>query len=106
MGRSRAGLTFQRENVERTARTAYQVIGKVLKVIPVSRRLLLIIWPFLGIVVVLSWLSIESMSILSATRAYAEGESLWSKAQKQSVFQLLRYAQTRDVSPLRELPQR
>jgi diguanylate cyclase (GGDEF)-like protein/PAS domain S-box-containing protein len=72
------------------------VIGKVLKVIPVSRRLLLIIWPFLGIVVMLLWLSIESMSILSATRAYAEGESLWSKAQKQSVFQLLRYAQTRD----------
>ncbi len=60
------------------------MIGKVLKVIPVSRRLLLIIWPFLGIVVMLLWLSIESMSILSATRAYAEGESLWSKAQKQS----------------------
>ena len=36
--------------------------------------------------------------VLSATRAYAEGESLWSKAQKQSVFQLLRYAQTRDVT--------
>ena len=38
------------------------------------------------------------MSILIATRSYAEGESLWSKAQKQSVFQLLRYAQTRDVA--------
>jgi diguanylate cyclase (GGDEF)-like protein/PAS domain S-box-containing protein len=74
------------------------VIRKVLKVIPGSRRLLLIIWPFLGIVLILVWLSVESMSILSATRAYAEGESLWSKAQKQSVFQLLRYAQTRDVT--------
>ncbi|MBI1394903.1 MAG: EAL domain-containing protein [Betaproteobacteria bacterium] len=36
------------------------------------------------------------MGILAATRAYSEGESLWSKAQKQGVFQLIRYAETHD----------
>jgi len=65
-------------------------------VIPIRRRLLLIIWPFLVIVAVLVWLSIESMAILGATRAYSEGESLWSKAQKQATFELLRYAETGD----------
>jgi hypothetical protein len=68
--------------------------------IPLSRRLLLIIWPFLVIVIILVWLSTESMGILAAIRAYSEGESLWSKAQKQAVFQLLRYAETTDSSPV------
>jgi len=45
---------------------------------------------------VLIWLSAESMSTLVAVRAYSEGESLWSKAQKTGVFHLLRYAETRD----------
>jgi len=77
------------------------VLRNILKLFPVSRKLLLIIWPFLGIVAALVWLSIESMSILIAIRSYSEGESLWSKAQKQSVFQLLRYAETRDVTHYR-----
>jgi diguanylate cyclase (GGDEF)-like protein/PAS domain S-box-containing protein len=55
----------------------------------------LIIWPFLVIVAVLLWLSSESMSILVAVRSYAEGESLWSKGQKEAVFHLMRYAETR-----------
>jgi len=55
----------------------------------------LIIWPFLVIVAVLLWLSSESMSILVAVRSYTEGESLWSKGQKEAVFHLMRYAETR-----------
>ena len=35
------------------------------------------------------------MTILSAGRAFVEGESLWSKAQKQSLSHLMRYAHTR-----------
>lgn len=73
-------------------------LPNVFEVIPVSRRLLLIIWPFLVIVIILVWLSIESMAMIAATRAYSEGESLWSKAQKQAVFQLLRYAETGDIA--------
>lgn len=69
-------------------------LGKIINFIPISRRLLLIIWPFLVIVIVLVWLAAESMSILVAVRSYSEGESLWSKGQKQAVFHLLRYAET------------
>jgi diguanylate cyclase (GGDEF)-like protein/PAS domain S-box-containing protein len=69
---------------------------RVLEFLPGVWRLLPIIWPFLVIVAVLVWLSSESMSTLVAVRSYSEGESLWSKGQKESVFHLLRYAETRD----------
>jgi hypothetical protein len=59
-----------------------------------SRRLLVIIWPFIAIVVLLVALANESIAILSAGRAFVEGESLWSKAQKQSLVHLMRYAHT------------
>jgi diguanylate cyclase (GGDEF)-like protein/PAS domain S-box-containing protein len=55
-----------------------------------------VIWPFLAGTIFLVGLSVFSMSILSATRAYVEGESLWSKAQKEAVFRLNRYADTHD----------
>jgi diguanylate cyclase (GGDEF)-like protein/PAS domain S-box-containing protein len=55
-----------------------------------------VILPFLSGAILLVGLSAFSMSILSATRAYIEGESLWSKAQKEAVFRLNRYADTRD----------
>jgi diguanylate cyclase (GGDEF)-like protein/PAS domain S-box-containing protein len=71
---------------------AFQRFGSIL---PVSRRLLLIIWPFLAIVVLLVVLAMVSVDILSAGRAYVGGESLWSKAQKDAVYFLTRYAQTR-----------
>jgi diguanylate cyclase (GGDEF)-like protein/PAS domain S-box-containing protein len=63
--------------------------------IPKSQRLLRIIWPFLAIVVLLIALGSVSMNLLSATRAYVGGEGLWSKAQKDSVYYLNRYAATR-----------
>lgn len=55
-----------------------------------------VIWPFLAGAAVVVGLSIISVNILSATRAYVEGESLWSKAQKEAVFHLNRYAYSRD----------
>ena len=58
-------------------------------------RLLRITWPFVAIVLVLVVLASESLEIVSATRAYVGGESLWSKAQKEAVFSLFRYAQSR-----------
>ena len=63
--------------------------------IPKSRRLLRIIWPFLAIVALLIVLGGISMDLMSATRAYVGGEGLWSKAQKDSVYFLNRYAATR-----------
>ena len=69
-------------------------LGNVVNFIPISRRLLLIIWPFLVIVIVLIWMATETMSILVAVRSYSEGESLWSKGQKQAVFHLLHYSES------------
>ena len=59
-----------------------------------SKRMLQIVSPFLAIVAVLVWLAVASIDILAAGRAYVEGESLWSKSQKEAVFHLLRYAET------------
>ena len=71
---------------------------RILEVLPGSGRLLQIIWPFLVIVVLLVWLSSESLSIAAAGRGYVEGESIWSKAHNEAVFHLLRYAETRQPS--------
>ena len=59
-------------------------------------RWLKVAWPFLVGTIVLVGLSILSLDILSGARAYVEGESLWSKAQKEAVSQLNRYAHSRD----------
>ena len=79
-------------SIPRDSKTRRRILG----VLPDSWRSLPIVWPFLVIVAVLLWFSSESMSILIAVRSYSEGESLWSKGQKESVFHLLRYAETRD----------
>src|SRR3954471_14100219 len=59
-------------------------------------RLLRIIWPFMAAVVLLVLLAAESLDIVSATRSYVGGESVWSKGQKDGVYRLFRYAQSRD----------
>ena len=67
-----------------------------------DRALLRITWPFLLIVVALVLLASESLRIVSATRAFVGGESLWSKAQKEAVYSLFRYAQSHAESDYRE----
>ncbi|MFN0038901.1 MAG: diguanylate cyclase domain-containing protein, partial [Burkholderiales bacterium] len=56
--------------------------------------MLLIVSPFLVIVVVLVSIAVVSFNILSAGRAFVEGESLWSKNQKQAVFHLILFAKS------------
>ena len=68
---------------------------QILQFVPISRRLLQIVWPFLFVVVLLVVLGNLSASIMSSVRAYVGGESLWSKAQKESVAALNHYARTR-----------
>jgi len=70
-------------------------VVKVAQWFATCKRMLLIVSPFLVIVAVLVWLAIVSIDILAAGRAYVEGESLWSKNQKEAVFHLLRFAETR-----------
>src|SRR3979490_618042 len=69
-------------------------LRRMFVLLPGSGRLLQIIWPFLVIVLVFLLLANESMNILSAARAYSEGESLWSKGQKRAMFHLVRYSET------------
>src|SRR5262245_22770307 len=73
-------------------------LAKIGHWLAMSKRMLLIVSPFLVIVAVLVWLAIVSIDILAAGRAYVEGESLWSKNQKEAVFHLLRFAETRSES--------
>ena len=67
---------------------------QIFKFVPMSRRLLQIVWPFLTVVVLLVALNTVSTGIMSSVRAYVGAESLWSKAQKESVAALTRYART------------
>lgn len=54
--------------------------------------LLSIAWPFLSVVLLLTSLAVFSLDTLSASRAFASGESLWSKAQKRAVHCLRQHA--------------
>jgi diguanylate cyclase (GGDEF)-like protein len=59
-----------------------------------------IIWMFAAIVLSLLILANFSFGILSSLRAYVGGESMWSKAQKDSVFHLQKYAASRTPEDL------
>jgi diguanylate cyclase (GGDEF)-like protein len=61
-------------------------------------KLLGITWPFIAVVVFQVALGSLSLYTLSAVRAYVAGESLWSKAQKDAIYYLNLYADTRDDS--------
>lgn len=52
--------------------------------------------PFVLVVATVSMLLVVSLNVMSAMRAYIGGESVWSKAEKDAVFNLSVYAQTRD----------
>ena len=59
---------------------------------PETRSPFAIIWIFAAIVLGLLMLANVSFGLLSSVRAYVGGESLWSKAQKDAVFHLQKYA--------------
>jgi len=68
------------------------VAHKLFLDLPVSKKLVILLWLFLAIVISLLGLSYTTIENLSAARAYVGGEGLWSKAQKQAVYDLLRYS--------------
>ncbi len=71
------------------------VVRKLFLDLPVAKKLVVILWLFLLVVVGLLGLSYLTIENLSAARAYVGGEGLWSKAQKQAVHDLLRYSISR-----------
>ena len=71
------------------------VAHKLFLDLPAPKKLVVILWLFLVVVVGLLGLSYMTIENLSAARAYVGGEGLWSKAQKQAVHDLLRYSMSR-----------
>jgi diguanylate cyclase (GGDEF)-like protein len=61
-----------------------------------------IVWLFAAIVLCILILANFSFGVLSSVRAYVGGESLWSKAQKDAVFNLQNYASSRAPQELRQ----
>jgi len=59
-------------------------------------RLVLLLVAGLGMTLTIALLTQSAMSLLSGARAYVGGESLWSKAQKDAVHALHRYAESGD----------
>lgn len=60
------------------------------------RRVVPVISLSFGIIVVSLLLTLGAMELLSVARAYVAGEGLWSKAQRDAVYSLTLYVQTRD----------
>ena len=60
------------------------------------RRFVPVFCIFPCIIIISLLLTLGAMEILSAARAYVAGEGLWSKAQRDAVYSLTLYAQTRD----------
>ncbi|HET9652199.1 MAG TPA: EAL domain-containing protein [Usitatibacter sp.] len=60
--------------------------------LPAGGRPVLIVWLFVGIVICLLGLTIYSVQLLGAGRAFVAAEGVWSKAQKDAVYYLSRYA--------------
>lgn len=59
-------------------------------------RLLGIVWPFIAVVLFQALLGGVSLYVLSAVRGYVAGESLWSKGQKDAIYYLNLYGDSRD----------
>ncbi|MBL8517017.1 MAG: EAL domain-containing protein [Betaproteobacteria bacterium] len=62
------------------------------------RRLIVIVWLFTALVLGLLAVFWQATALLSAGRAYVAGESMWSKAQKDAVYHLARYARYRETA--------
>ena len=73
----------------------YQPWTEVKKIHTVNRQLLQITWPFIFIVIFMLGMIALSLHLQSALRAYVAGESQWSKGQKEAVFFLNAYAESR-----------
>lgn len=58
---------------------------------PRRRRLFVIVWVFAALVLGLFLFASVSIYLLSAGRAYVQGEGLWSKGQKDAIYALSRY---------------
>jgi len=73
-----------------------RIQSKIFDRLLVARKMLVIVGVFVAIVICVYLLGVLRSEILSGICGYVGGESLWSKAEKNAVFSLTRYASTRD----------
>jgi len=73
-----------------------QDVLSVLKHATMVRRFVPVFFVFLCIIIISLLLALGSMEALSVARSYVAGEGLWFKAQRDAVYSLTLYAQTRD----------
>ncbi|HVO46231.1 MAG TPA: EAL domain-containing protein [Steroidobacteraceae bacterium] len=57
-----------------------------------DRKLVSVTWPLVLIMSLMLLLSVASIVVLSGLRAYVNGEGMWSKAERQAVAELHKYA--------------
>jgi diguanylate cyclase (GGDEF)-like protein/PAS domain S-box-containing protein len=60
----------------------------------VDRKILSVTWPLIVISVLMLSLSVFSLTIMSSTRAYVNGESMWSKAERRAIAELRKFGNT------------
>ena len=73
-----------------------QMQDRIFDRLPIARKLLVIVGVFVAIVVCVAVLGVVRSDILTGVRAYVGGEGLWSKAEKQAVLSLNKYAVSHD----------
>lgn len=76
------------------AKRTVQGLKDLLTPHPTVRGVLAVSWPFLAIIAFMALLATCAVDALSAARAFAGGESLWSKGEKESVMALNRYVRS------------
>jgi len=67
-----------------------------------SLKLISVAWPFVLIIFLQTAIATFSLQVAASLRAYATGESLWSKGQFHALYQLNRYADSGDRAFLLE----
>ncbi|WP_162245617.1 response regulator [Methylibium sp. Root1272] len=92
---------FERAATEARAAVDRRVL-RPLRDLAVARKLALIVFLLVGVVVGLVYLSKLSSDILSGVRAYVAGDGLWAKGNRDAVFYLVRYAQTHEEADYRQ----
>lgn len=81
---------------------AVQRLRERLTLHPTARDVLAVSWPFLAIIAFMTVLAVFAVDSLSAARALAGGESLWSKGEKEAVMALDRYVLSGNPSEYRQ----
>jgi|HubBroStandDraft_1064217.scaffolds.fasta_scaffold00154_38 diguanylate cyclase (GGDEF)-like protein len=59
-----------------------------------KHKLLAVTWPLIAIAALMLSLCVASLSTLSSIRAFVNGEGMWSKAERQALAELHRFAQS------------